>query len=332
MSKPHLLITGASGYLGTHLLSALTKNNNYELTGLDIRNNSELPKSIHFVKADLSDVNLLSNTLNNVDLICHCASLLDSESITNDQYKVTNIKGTENLYQQAKEKGVKKIVLTSSIAAISMKLWKEDWPINEDFVSKPDDDYGLSKNTQEVIARNFSNNNDIQTLTLRPCTFFFLNDPERGFRLTGVHAMVEDIVNAHIAAIKVLLDEKKASKLNGFEVIFVTNKLPYQNADKKLVGSDGKMRKLISKYWPDNAKFVFDLGYKKTFFPCVYDLSKAKRILNWEPSFNFDQWLIYCKKQNLDFQDIKKEYQLKRSWNFRLQKLFFKVKKKLKIK
>ena len=108
MSKPHLLITGASGYLGTHLLSALTKNNNYELTGLDIRNNSELPKSIHFVKADLSDVNLLNNALNNVDLICHCASLLDSESITNDQYKITNIKGTENLYQQAKKKGVKK--------------------------------------------------------------------------------------------------------------------------------------------------------------------------------------------------------------------------------
>ena len=49
MSKPHLLITGASGYLGTHLLSALAKNNNYELTGLDIRNNSELPKSLHFV-------------------------------------------------------------------------------------------------------------------------------------------------------------------------------------------------------------------------------------------------------------------------------------------
>ena len=119
--------------------------------------------------------------------------------------------------------------------------------------------------------------------------------------------------------------KKKASKLNGFEAIFVTNKLPYQNADKKLVGSDGKMRKLISKYWPDNAKFVFDLGYKKTFFPCVYDLSKAKRILNWEPSFNFDQWLIYCKKQNLDFQDTKEEYQLKRSWNFKLQKLFFKV-------
>ena len=159
--------------------------------------------------------------------------------------------------------------------------------------------------------------------------FFPVNDPDRGFRLTGTHAMVEDIANAHVAAVEVLLDEKRASDLNRFEAIFITNKLPYQNSDKNLIDSRGKMKKLIRKYWPDHAEYIFDLGYKQAFFPCVYDISKAKRILNWEPAFNFDQWLIYCKEKNLDFQSIKKQNQVKKSWNSKLKRIFFKLKKKL---
>ena len=187
----------------------------------------------------------------------------------------------------------------------------------------------MSKNIQEIIARSFADSGSIQTLALRPCAFFPVNDPDRGFRLTGTHAMVEDIANAHVAAVEVLLDEKRASDLNRFEAIFITNKLPYQNSDKNLIDSRGKMKKLIRKYWPDHAEYIFDLGYKQAFFPCVYDISKAKRILNWEPAFNFDQWLIYCKEKNLDFQSIKKQNQVKKSWNSKLKRIFFKLKKKL---
>ena len=35
--------------------------------------------------------------------------------------------------------------------------------------------------------------------------------------------------------------------------------------------------KLVSKYWPEGSKFIFDLGYKRTIFSGVYDLSKAKK-------------------------------------------------------
>ena len=237
MTKPHILVTGASGYLGTNLLSILAKNNKYNLTGLDIKNNSKLEKSIKFIECDLGNTDLLGKSLNEVDLICHCASLggtnFSPQACTDNQILTTNIHGTQNLYQKAKEQKINKIVLTSSIAALSLlNIHKEIWPVNEDQLSLPDDAYGYSKNIQEIIARSFADSSLIQTIALRPSAFFPTEDPDRGFRLTGAHAMVEDIVSAHVAAIEVMFDEKKSNEIKKFEAIFLTNELPYKIVTK----------------------------------------------------------------------------------------------------
>jgi nucleoside-diphosphate-sugar epimerase len=230
MSRSNILVTGASGYLGNNLLKALAKNNDYKLTALDIESNPDLLESIHFINTDINDAEQLHKAFEGIDLICHCASLGGTKHgldyYNENQIRKTNIEGTQNLYNQAKRKGVKKIVLTSSIDVLSQKQRKERWPIDETIICKPDIPYGKSKNSQETTAKLFGNDNSIKTIALRPCAFFPFEDPERGFRLTGTHAMVEDIVNAHVAAVKVLLDEKKSSELNNFEAIFVTNKLP----------------------------------------------------------------------------------------------------------
>jgi len=296
MSKAHILVTGSSGYLGSNLLQKLFKNKDYELTALDIRNDSNLPKSVRFLKVDIGDSDLLNKAFNGVDLICHCASLGGTnygiDVCTEEQIKITNIKGTQNLYEQAKNNGVNKIVLTSSIEVLTLKMHEKKWPIDESYTSNPDNLYGISKRSQEDIAKDFAYNKDVRTLALRTCAFFPLKNPEQGFRLTGTHAMIEDVVNAHIAAVKVLINEKKSLTLKKFEAIFITNKLPYQDQDKKLIDEHGKMKKLIKKYWPNHANYLFDLGYKKALLPGVYNLNKAKKILDWEPIFNFDQWLI----------------------------------------
>ena len=136
---------------------------------------------------------------------------------------------------------------------------------------------------------------------------------------------VEDVVNAHISAINVLFDKEKSSKINMFEAVFTTNKLPYKNNDKQLVEFNGDMRKLVKKYWPDDYKFISSLGFKKTIFSGVYNLEKSKNILNWRPTFNFDEWIKYCKKNNLNFIEEKKIYQSKKSIIGRLKKTFNKL-------
>jgi len=330
MRKVNILITGASGYLGRNLVTKLLNNDNFNLTGLDISTNESISKSIKFIKADLDNISLLSDALNGIDIICHCAGLhgLDNTDISADKkYFKSNVIGTQNIYKEANKKKIKKIVLTSSIASNSMNLFNLKWPVNEEIDSLPDDAYGVSKKKQEKVAQSYAETGSIQTIAIRPSPFFKLNNLEMGFRLTGIHAKVDDIVNAHLAAINVLLDDKRVSKLKMFEAIFATNQLPYKNEDKKLVHFRGDMKNLIMKYWPNDSKFIFELGFRKTEFPGVYDLSKAHKILNWKPLFNFDEWISYCKENSLDFQSEKEQHKSKKSLKSRLEKNIFKIKK-----
>ena len=92
------------------------------------------------------------------------------------------------------------------------------------------------------------------------------------------------------------------------------------------------MKKLIQKYWPLHSNYLFDLGYKKSFLTGVYDLNKAKKILDWEPLLNFDQWLMKLKEKKLNFEYIIKENKKRKSLKYKTQRFFLKMKNKLKIK
>lgn len=321
MSLPSILVTGASGNLGKKIILKLHSLNKFRIVGIDIKSDKDLENKIELINIDISKLEQLNKNFKNIDLICHCASLIDSDAYSEIDYKNTNILGTENIYSVAQKENIKKIVLTSSTSVMEMDKKNEKWPIYEKYIGEPNNIYGKSKKEQELIAKKYSENYNIQTICLRPCSFFNLDNPELGFRLTGSHAILDDIVDAHISAIDTLL-YNKSKNIKKFEPIFVTNKLPYKDGDQKLLGKKGEMKKIVSKYWPNKCEFIFELGYKKTVFSGVYDLDKAKNILNWEPKYNYDEWFNDCKKQDLNFEEEKKQYQQKKSILNKILKIF----------
>ena len=321
MSLPSILVTGASGNLGKKIILKLHILKKFRIVGIDIKSDKDLENKIELINIDISKLEQLNKNFKNIDLICHCASLIDSTAYSEIDYKNTNILGTENIYSVAQKENIKKIVLTSSTSVMEMDKKNEKWPIYEKYVGEPNNIYGKSKKEQELIAKKYSENYNIQTICLRPCSFFNLDNPELGFRLTGSHAILDDIVDAHISAIDTLL-YNKSKNIKKFEPIFVTNKLPYKNGDQKLLGKKGEMKKIVSKYWPNKCELIFELGYKKTVFSGVYDLDKAKNILNWEPKYNYDEWFNDCKKQDLNFEEEKKQYQQKKSILNKILKIF----------
>ena len=120
MSLPSILVTGASGNLGKKIILKLHDLKKFKIIGLDIRPDKNLQSLIEFLNIDISKLENLSKNFKNIDLICHCASLIDSPLYNESDYKNTNVLGTENIYSIAQKENIGKVVLTSSTSVMKM--------------------------------------------------------------------------------------------------------------------------------------------------------------------------------------------------------------------
>ena len=283
-----VLVTGASGNLGSHLMPALIEQG-FSVTGLDLASPTG---DSDIIKADLAHPDEYCNALDGVDVIVHCASIHPWKSYTDEQYIDCNIKASWCLYEAAAERGVSKIVLTSSIAANGYgAIPPSAWSVTEDEQFPILDLYSLTKHTQEEIAKRFAVLDKVATLALRPPAFMPKDPVDTAFSLTGSYALVEDMVSAHVAAVEVMVGLRTPTMpVNSFEAVFTTNALPYKPEDAALVDKDGSMRALVKKYWPEAYDWLEERDYKQGWLAAVYDLSKAERILGWRPRWNFAEW------------------------------------------
>jgi nucleoside-diphosphate-sugar epimerase len=301
MSKDAMLVlTGFAGYLGARLAQALV-DQGFAVTGVDrTEPDFPLPARCRFIKADLSEVGLLREAIRGADLIVHSASIHPWKEYLETDYWDANVRGTWCLYRAAAAEGIRRIVLTSSLAAGSMNVPKNvcRWGITEEDWFPLADLYSLTKHTQEEIAKLFVDSDGIQSIALRPPLFVPKPALETGFLLTGVYATVDDVVAAHLCAAKVLLDLQKPQKrLQSFESVQITNKLPYGPGDEALIGPDGDIRPLVKKHWPKAYPWLIERGYRGAWVPGSYDLTKAQRLLQWQPVYNFEQWFAEQQKR-----------------------------------
>ena len=290
-----VLVTGASGHLGSHLVPLLIAEG-LDVVGMDIA----LPATpmARFVQGNLADTPTLERAQDGVDLIIHCASVHPWKPYTDDQYFDLNVKGTWGLYTTAAEKGIGRIVLTSSIAAVGYGPVRDDgtpdttrWPLDEDYTGAPGDLYSLTKNAQETTAKLFARNRRVRTLALRPPAFMPRPEPEPGFGLMGAWAKVEDIASAHLAAVRVMLGTTgNVEELDWFEAFFTTNSVPYTSEDGALMKNGQVSAGMVAKYWPEASDWFTEYGPGGIWLPAVYDLTKARAILAWEPAHDFASW------------------------------------------
>lgn len=269
-------ITGAAGFLGNSLIKKLIEIGEKDLVCFDIVDIPEGPyerKKVNLAEKEIID------ELKDVDIVFHCASIHPWKKYTDAQYLDYNIKGTWNLYKSCCEFGIKKVVLTSSIAVNGYTFPPEKWPVKENIITTPCDLYSLTKQVQETIADHFAVYKDIQTIALRPCGFIPKDDITTGFLLLKHYLLIEDLVDAHISALYCKKEIKK------FEAFIIANKLPYTKKDKNLTGWE-----LPEKYFPGVKEFFEKKGFKEFSLPVLFSTNKAKKILGWQPKYNFDWW------------------------------------------
>ncbi|MCK4664744.1 MAG: NAD-dependent 4,6-dehydratase LegB [Bacteroidales bacterium] len=175
LSNSKILVTGADGFIGSHLTEALLEigcqvralsyYNSFNYWGWleDIPSNPNL----EIVTGDVRDPHYCKVITKDVDIIFHLAALIaiPYSYIAPDSYVNTNIKGTLNICQAAKEIGNIRVIHTSTSEVYGTALYV---PIDEKHPKQPQSPYSASKIGADAIAMSFYNAFGLPLTIARP--------------------------------------------------------------------------------------------------------------------------------------------------------------------
>lgn len=170
-----ILLTGATGFIGWHLLEAL-RDDGHEIVVLTRRAAPVFPEGFRpaaLVAADLSDAAALAPAFEGVDVVVNLAAELREQ----DKFESTNITGVENLIAQAKRCGVERIVHLSSVGVVGMQYSPRHVVVDEETPCDPKNDYERTKLRSEQLFREKWSTDPAKLVMLRPTNVFGENHP-----------------------------------------------------------------------------------------------------------------------------------------------------------
>ena len=141
MSNRNVLVTGSGGFIGSHLTELLVQEgyNVKAFIHYNSNNNwgwledSDCKKEIEVITGDIRDYDSVYNAMNSCDIVFHLAALIGIpySYVSPLAYIKTNVEGTYNILQAAKEHSTKEILVTSTVklmAAHNMFLLMKNIP------------------------------------------------------------------------------------------------------------------------------------------------------------------------------------------------------------
>ncbi len=170
--KKRILITGAAGRIGSSLVDLLK--DRYEIRALYHHNIPAEPPVKDFVIADVNSFDQMRGVLGGVDAIVHMAADPSTQA-TWESVLANNITGTYNLYEAARQAGVKKIIFATTNHVMGMYDRDGEWPIYAKQPVRPDSLYGVSKAFGEALSRHYSDRYGMSIICLR--IGWFLQQP-----------------------------------------------------------------------------------------------------------------------------------------------------------
>ena len=172
-----VLVTGADGFIGSHLTEELVK------SGAEIRafvyyysfNSwgwldslpSEIKDQMEVVAGDVRDANFVMHVMKGIDCVYHLAALIaiPFSYYAPDAYVDTNIKGTLNILNAARELGTKRVLVTSTSEVYGTAQYV---PIDEKHPYQGQSPYSATKIGADRIAESFYRSFDVPLTIVRP--------------------------------------------------------------------------------------------------------------------------------------------------------------------
>lgn len=172
-----VLITGATGFAGQHLVDLLEKLGEYSIVGTYISSKPEDKERVKYINLDLINPDDVINTINSElpDHIYHLAALTSpAESLENPARTITNnITAQINLLEAVKNSSnpASRILIISS-ADVYGKVSNENIPIDEDTPMNPTNPYAVSKVTQDLLGLQYYLAFNMNIIRVRPFNHF----------------------------------------------------------------------------------------------------------------------------------------------------------------
>ncbi len=313
MQKHKVLVIGGAGYIGSHVVRALLKND-FAVTVYDNLSTGQecnLFADAQFIRGDILDFQMLRQTMSEgYDAVVHLAAKKAvGESMDNPQkYALNNLNGSVNIFNAMIETGIKNVVFSSSAAVFGMPQYM---PVDEQHPVCPINFYGYTKLKIEELMDWYSRLKDFHYIALRyfnavgyaadgsikgreknpqnllPIVMEVASGKRQKVQVFGndydtpdgtcvrdyIH--VEDLALAHVAAIRQLLQNGDSHVIN-----LGTNKgtsvLEIIEAVERVTGR----------------KIAYEFAPRRVGDPAILVATnqKAQKVLNWQPDYvNIDE-------------------------------------------
>ena len=187
MTKPKVLITGASGLIGGLVLRDLA--DRYDFSGLSRHAVDGIP----YTTASVTDLDAVRRAVSGMDMVLHLAGETKNDDNWDDHFKVT-AGGTINVLRAAAEAGVQRVVVMSTGSTMCGWEWDDSLPygrlargerdlppwelLDHETPPRPDSPYGVAKLFSEAAARWFSDRTPLSVLVIRLGAVLASNRPE----------------------------------------------------------------------------------------------------------------------------------------------------------
>ena len=167
-----ILITGGAGFIGSHLVDALSKDNhimvidNFSSGKRENLSQHLQNQKVEIIEGDIRDKTLLVNVTKNIDILYHLAVQCLRVSIRNPEINhEVNATGTLNLCMASQKNNIKRFIYISSSEVYGTA---KDVPMSEDHPLEPTTVYGASKLAGELYTLAYYRTYGLQSMVIRP--------------------------------------------------------------------------------------------------------------------------------------------------------------------
>jgi len=303
----NVLVTGADGFIGSHLTEELIKQG-YKVKAFAYYNSfnswgwldtlpKEITQEVEVFTGDIRDPNGVREAVKGMDQVFHLAALIaiPFSYHSPDAYVDTNIKGTLNVLQAARDFEISKLLITSTSEVYGTAQYV---PIDENHPFQGQSPYSATKIGADRLAESFYRSFNMPVTIVRPFNTYGPRQSARAVIPTIITQLLAGKDQIELGSLTPTRDFNYVKDtVNGFIEIAKSNKTigAEINIATQQEISIGQLAEELIRQINPNAKIVSDeqrlRPEKSEVNRLVGSNEKIKKLTNWKPSYTFEQGL-----------------------------------------